>query len=124
MASEGAWQGVVGLREGDATMIDLESADLPFEAAAPTAASVYTSWVASLPGVEHVTTVAAGSGAPVTQFIVTSWPDEFNPSPVPEPSTWAMIIAGFGAIGATLRRRRFVADAASRAGNEKRVELD
>lgn len=26
--------------------------------------------------------------------------------PIPEPATWAMMIAGFGAIGATLRRRR------------------
>ena len=27
-------------------------------------------------------------------------------SPVPEPSTWAMLLAGFGAIGVALRRRR------------------
>ncbi|WP_353218164.1 PEPxxWA-CTERM sorting domain-containing protein [Sandarakinorhabdus sp.] len=31
---------------------------------------------------------------------------------VPEPSSWAMLIAGFGLIGATLRRRRAVATAA------------
>lgn len=30
-------------------------------------------------------------------------------SPVPEPATWALFILGFGAIGATLRRRRQVA---------------
>ena len=29
-----------------------------------------------------------------------------NPASVPEPATWAMMIAGFGAIGAVLRRRR------------------
>lgn len=28
---------------------------------------------------------------------------------VPEPATWAMMIAGFGLVGATLRRRRFAA---------------
>jgi hypothetical protein len=27
---------------------------------------------------------------------------------VPEPSTWAMLIAGFGLAGAALRRRRYV----------------
>lgn len=33
-----------------------------------------------------------------------------NPPPaVPEPSTWAMIIAGFGIVGAALRRRRTLA---------------
>lgn len=30
----------------------------------------------------------------------------FNPGAVPEPSTWAMLIVGFGAVGATLRKRR------------------
>lgn len=29
-----------------------------------------------------------------------------NPPGVPEPSTWAMLILGFGAVGATMRRRR------------------
>jgi len=36
------------------------------------------------------------------------------PSPVPEPSTWAMIITGFGLAGATLRRRRPVRNEAQR----------
>lgn len=31
-----------------------------------------------------------------------------GPGPVPEPATWAMMIAGFGAIGAAMRRRRRV----------------
>ena len=34
-----------------------------------------------------------------------------GPSAVPEPATWAMLIAGFGATGATLRRRRKLATA-------------
>ncbi|PZQ55191.1 MAG: hypothetical protein DI570_22350 [Phenylobacterium zucineum] len=29
-----------------------------------------------------------------------------NPGAVPEPSTWAMLILGFGAVGSTVRRRR------------------
>jgi hypothetical protein len=35
----------------------------------------------------------------------------FNPGgdPIPEPSSWAMLIAGFGLIGAMARRRRIVA---------------
>jgi hypothetical protein len=35
-------------------------------------------------------------------------------TPVPEPSTWAMMITGFGLAGAFIRRRRFAADATSR----------
>lgn len=31
-----------------------------------------------------------------------------NPSPVPEPATWTMLIAGFGLVGITLRRRKAV----------------
>ena len=29
-------------------------------------------------------------------------------APVPEPATWAMLIAGFGGVGALMRRRRSV----------------
>ena len=46
---------------------------------------------------------ATGSGM-VSGYVV-----EFgglNSGAVPEPATWAMMIAGFGAIGGTLRRRR------------------
>ena len=31
-----------------------------------------------------------------------------SPAPVPEPATWGMLLVGFGAVGATLRRRRSV----------------
>jgi hypothetical protein len=30
----------------------------------------------------------------------------FNPAAVPEPTTWAMMIIGFGGVGALMRRRR------------------
>jgi hypothetical protein len=33
----------------------------------------------------------------------------FGAEPVPEPTSWVMLVAGFGAVGATLRRRRTVA---------------
>lgn len=33
-------------------------------------------------------------------------PDTIGDGAVPEPSTWAMLILGFGAVGATLRRRQ------------------
>ena len=46
------------------------------------------------------TTDAAGLG--YDDFIF----DVVNSGAVPEPSTWAMMIAGFGAVGATMRRRR------------------
>ena len=32
-----------------------------------------------------------------------------NSAPVPEPATWALMIGGFGLVGATLRLRRRVA---------------
>lgn len=34
---------------------------------------------------------------------------ELSFNPVPEPATWAMLIAGFGLVGATMRRRRSAA---------------
>ena len=36
---------------------------------------------------------------------VTTFPDDGGPS-VPEPASWALMIAGFGMVGSTLRRRR------------------
>ena len=37
--------------------------------------------------------------------------DFLGAEPVPEPTSWVMLVAGFGAVGATLRRRRTVAAA-------------
>jgi hypothetical protein len=48
---------------------------------------------------DNVYLCSAGSCGPVT-------------NPVPEPATWAMLIAGFGLAGAGARRRRWAAEAA------------
>lgn len=45
-----------------------------------------------------------GSGFP--QIDNVSFTVASATAPVPEPATWAMMIVGFGAVGATLRRRR------------------
>lgn len=37
---------------------------------------------------------------------IAFWGDDKGPPGVPEPATWAMMIAGFGAVGAVLRRRQ------------------
>ena len=43
----------------------------------------------------------------VEAFSDVDFNEEFGASPaVPEPATWAMMLAGFGAIGTTLRMRR------------------
>jgi len=36
-------------------------------------------------------------------------PPETPPGGVPEPASWALMILGFGAVGASLRRRRMAA---------------
>ena len=60
-----------------------------------------------------------GSTTPITTLAFTFNPEigsgrQFRvegvvPNPIPEPATWAMMILGFGAIGAILRRRRVLA---------------
>jgi hypothetical protein len=45
-----------------------------------------------------------GGEASDGQFLLTI--SQAGEGPVPEPATWAMMIGGFGAIGATMRRRR------------------
>ena len=52
-------------------------------------------------------------GAQVNQIILSSTSnsfevDNFAVAAVPEPATWAMMIMGFGAMGAVIRRRRTV----------------
>jgi hypothetical protein len=40
------------------------------------------------------------------QFRINAVPGGSLPGPVPEPTTWAMLIAGFAFVGAAMRRRR------------------
>lgn len=68
---------------------------------------------ASLTGIS----LTDASGRPITDFSITSQSGTLydangahlaEVAPVPEPATWALMLAGFGTIGATLRRRRTV----------------
>ncbi len=56
-------------------------------------------------------TIGGVNFAPTTFDTPTFGPDgvSFQQSGVPEPSTWAMMVAGFGLMGAALRRRRVLA---------------
>jgi hypothetical protein len=59
----------------------------------------------STPGTHE--TVIFGTGQ-AGRLVVTDLSGGGGPGGVPEPATWAMLIAGFGLVGATLRRRRAV----------------
>jgi hypothetical protein len=53
-------------------------------------------------------------GVAVNDFTVTSasgtnWANSFIPTGVPEPAAWAMMLVGFGGLGATMRRRQRLA---------------
>ena len=61
---------------------------------------------------QYVTFVAA-AGTTITSLMFDNSPDlnafevaNFNVTPVPEPETYALILAGLGAIGFITRRRR------------------
>ena len=67
---------------------------------------------------QGVVTVAPGGGATTFVFAADGYPavdvaiDRVFAVPVPEPASWALMITGFGAAGAMLRRRRQAAVAA------------
>lgn len=52
--------------------------------------------------------IDGGSGSGLATLVPGGGLDP-NGDPVPEPASWAMLIAGFGLIGATMRRRRLLA---------------
>lgn len=49
--------------------------------------------------------VAYGDFSPQSYSLTTS-PGSYTPTAIPEPAAWAMMIGGFGGVGAMLRRRR------------------
>lgn len=51
-------------------------------------------------------------GAPANNLPPVAFLDHVSLSMVPEPATWAMMLVGFGGLGAALRRRRSLAAAA------------
>ena len=64
-----------------------------------------------VPGTNRRVTFFWDGAAPIYGLKVTSTGiafefDDFSAVPVPEPASWAMMIAGFGLIGAAARRRR------------------
>lgn len=59
------------------------------------------------PGTDAILTTPLGIGSTNTESVFARFsPAVVVPGAVPEPSTWLMMLLGFGAIGATLRRRK------------------
>jgi hypothetical protein len=60
-----------------------------------------------MPGNAHIVNPAGGFGMPegYTLFLAAAF-NLYGDAAVPEPGTWAMLIAGFGLIGAAMRRQR------------------
>lgn len=75
----------------------VDNSGLGFTTAGGTSASLY---FASTVSRYQLTTTSPFSTGYVTATAT------LVPAPVPEPATWAMMLAGFGTIGAAVRRRR------------------
>jgi hypothetical protein len=72
----------------------------------PTTAPVFTL------GTYDLASTPRNGGDPVQPLTYRLTISDSPIAPVPEPASWAMMIAGFGLVGATMRRRRPVALAA------------
>jgi len=57
-------------------------------------------------GTQTIRLVGSGSGSYGGSVSYDAFGDGGNPLPIPEPATWAMMIAGFGMAGAAMRRRQ------------------
>jgi hypothetical protein len=71
-----------------------------------------------VPGTNRRVFFTAAPGTPISGLRLTSTGiafefDDFAASAVPEPATWAMMIAGFGLVGVASRRRRTLAHASA-----------
>jgi hypothetical protein len=53
--------------------------------------------------------VAGDTASPQTTLRDVGPYDKIKPGAVPEPSTWALMLVGFGGLGIAIRRRRFLA---------------
>jgi hypothetical protein len=120
-------QGVTNLLSGVFTNAWMQGAGASGSAnlSAPTGSAVYTSDLENLvsiaPGSEafafnllDATPGFTASGCPVSQGVCTKALSSFRANgggnfsaiPIPEPSAWLLMIAGFGGLGASLRIRR------------------
>jgi hypothetical protein len=58
--------------------------------------------------IDPIISLPQGFGGNAANFIIAYSPN-LTSSPTPEPASWAMLIAGFGLVGAVRRRQRFAA---------------
>lgn len=118
---EGAYNGVYGPQTVDNTWYTVNPLTAKFYIGAgnENAGKTLAQWAADMGGYSVIgISVGVGSSASagyyayadnvrlVTNTSDTTWNFNVSNAAVPEPSTWAMLIIGFGAVGGTLRTRR------------------